>query len=84
MHYVVVNYDHVMMFVSGSVLCEYGSGGTAGSEDGKEKGAKFNTPQGMAFYNEALYVADTNNHLLRKVGIFPMAPFVHIIYENFI
>ena len=51
----------------GSVLCQYGSG-AAGREDGREKGAKFNTPQGMVFYNEALYVADTNNHLIRKVS----------------
>ena len=59
-----------MSFVSGSVLCQYGSG-TAGREDGKKHEAKFNTPQGMVFYNEALYIADTNNHLLRKVGTSP-------------
>lgn len=59
------------IFAPGSVLCEYGSRGRAGTEDGVGQGAKFNTPQGIVFYNETLYIADTNNHLLRKVGISP-------------
>ncbi len=61
--------DITILFVSGSVLRQYGSSGAAGREDGTEQGAKFNTPQGMVFHNETLYVADTNNHLIRKVGI---------------
>ena len=61
----------MIIFSSGSVLCEYGSRGRAGMEDGVGQGAKFSTPQGMVFHNETLYVADTSNHLLRKVGISP-------------
>lgn len=50
----------------GLVLEQYGSS-VAGSCDGREKSVQFHTPQGVAFYNEVLYVADTGNHLLRKV-----------------
>ena len=51
---------------SGSVLCQYGSG-APGKSDGRETEAQFHTPQGMVFLNEVLYVADTENHLIRKV-----------------
>ena len=57
---------HFFPLVSGSVLCQYGSG-TAGSSDGRERSAQFHTPQGMVYLDEALYVADTENHLIRKV-----------------
>ena len=52
---------------SGNVLKVYGSG-RSGFEDGKDSIAQFNTPQGMAYSNNTLFVADTENHALRRVG----------------
>lgn len=52
--------------VSGSLLQQYGSG-VAGSSDGEGKSAQFHSPQGLAYLNEVVYVADTENHLIRKV-----------------
>ena len=43
--------------------------GEAGSADGDYAKATFNHPQGMALDGETLYVADTENHLLRKVDL---------------
>lgn len=45
----------------------FGSG-EAGLLDGEGIGAQFNGPQGLAYYRQVLYVADTENHALRKVG----------------
>lgn len=58
--------NKVEYFCSGSVVGQYGSG-EAGSCDGRERDAQFHTPQGLVFHEEALFVADTDNHLLRKV-----------------
>ncbi len=45
----------------------YGSG-EAGRTDGVGQHAQFHSPQGLVWHNDALYVADTENHLIRKVG----------------
>ncbi len=44
-------------------------GGAVGKHDGDFATATFNHPQGMALRGETLYVADTENHLLRKVDL---------------
>ena len=43
--------------------------GTIGRADGNFATAQFNHPQGMALKNETLYVADNENHLIRKVDL---------------
>jgi len=43
--------------------------GAIGRADGPFDQASFNHPQGMAVIGDALYVADTENHLLRKVDL---------------
>ncbi|XP_033757320.1 NHL repeat-containing protein 2-like [Pecten maximus] len=43
--------------------------GKKGLQDGCFKDAQFNSPQGMVFVGEDLYVADTENHVIRKVGL---------------
>jgi sugar lactone lactonase YvrE len=43
--------------------------GAIGRADGAFDAASFNHPQGMALVDGALYVADTENHLLRKVDL---------------
>lgn len=47
-------------------MCVYGSG-EAGMRDGEGRDAQFNSPQGLTWHNGVLYVADTENHAIRKV-----------------
>jgi thiol-disulfide isomerase/thioredoxin/DNA-binding beta-propeller fold protein YncE len=53
---------------SGDVLAAYGSG-RRGSDDGPALEASFNAPQGLALGDGTLYVADTNNHLIRSIDL---------------
>ncbi|RCS50670.1 hypothetical protein DTL42_10450 [Bremerella cremea] len=43
--------------------------GEIGSADGDYASAQFDHPQGMALVQDTLYVADTENHLLRKIDL---------------
>ena len=53
---------------SGRVLDVVG-GGEAGLTDGDFREARFRAPQGMAVEGDLLYVADTENHALRRVDL---------------
>lgn len=52
----------------GTLLNTIGAG-PIGRVDGDYQTARFNSPQGMALDGEVLYVADTGNHLIRKVDL---------------
>ena len=52
----------------GKVLDVAGAG-EVGTTDGSFAEATFNHPQGMALDSDVLYVADTENHLLRKLDL---------------
>ncbi len=54
--------------VSGDVLAAWGSG-ERGSDDGAALEATFNAPQGLALAGTTLFVADTNNHLIRAIDL---------------
>ena len=54
--------------VSGDVLAAWGSG-ERGSDDGAALEATFNAPQGLALAGTTLFVADTNNHLVRAIDL---------------
>src|SRR3954471_19117526 len=43
--------------------------GTIGRDDGSFESCSFNHPQGMALVGSVLYVADTENHLIRKADL---------------
>jgi thiol-disulfide isomerase/thioredoxin len=58
----------VIADLEGRLLDVVGAG-AIGSDDGDYKQATFNHPQGMALRDATLYVADTENHLLRKVDL---------------
>ena len=58
----------VVTHLDGKLLETIGSG-AAGAADGNFGTAQFNHPQGMALRGNMLYVADTENHLLRKVDL---------------
>ena len=59
--------------VLGQVLEVFGNG-KAGLQDGERASAQFNTPQGLAYCEQVLYVADTENHSLRKVRFSCVGP----------
>ena len=58
----------VVTRLDGSLLATIGSG-KIGRADGDYATAQFNMPQGMALDAETLYVADTENHLIRQVDL---------------
>lgn len=52
----------------GKILRQFGSG-QAGRGDGPTELASFNQPQGLAVWNDTLFVADTANHLVRAIDL---------------
>jgi len=58
----------VVTSLDGAVKQIIGTGKT-GRADGPFDKASFHTPQGMALVGSRLYVADTNNHLIRAVDL---------------
>ncbi|MHC4179926.1 MAG: thioredoxin-like domain-containing protein [Planctomycetota bacterium] len=58
----------VVTRLDGSLLRTIGAG-TIGRADGDYATAQFQQPQGMALDGQTLYVADTENHLVRKVDL---------------
>jgi hypothetical protein len=43
--------------------------GEAGLADGTRASSRFYEPGGIAAANGALYVADTNNHVIRRIAL---------------
>lgn len=58
----------VVAKLNGEVLDVIGTG-AEGRADGAYDKAMFNHPQGMALKGDTLFVADTENHLLRKIDL---------------
>ena len=58
----------VVTTLEGVVTAVIGSG-VEGLEDGDFSAASFNHPQGMALDGDTLYVADTENHALRRINL---------------
>ncbi len=58
----------VVASLEGKLLETIGSG-AQGRADGDFAAASFNRPQGTFLHNDTLYVADTENHMLRKVDL---------------
>ncbi len=58
----------VIVGLDGKLINTIGAG-PAGRSDGDFDTAAFNKPQGMALHGKTLYVADTENHLLRAVDL---------------
>ena len=54
--------------LDGRISIVIGSG-NEGLADGSLEGAQFNRPQGMALKGDTLYVADTENHAVRRVDL---------------
>ncbi len=58
----------VVTTLDGKLVTTIGSG-RIGKRDGSYRTAQFDHPQGMALVDSMLYVADTENHLIRKVDL---------------
>ena len=67
----IADSDHnriVVARLDGTLLETIGTG-THGADDGAFDRATFFRPQGMALDGETLYVADTENHLIRQIDL---------------
>jgi sugar lactone lactonase YvrE len=58
-----------IVIATGAVTTLAGSAGNTGSADGTGSAARFNAPGGVTTDGEYLYVADTNNHTIRRIVI---------------
>ncbi len=63
------NHNRIVIAKLDGTLVETIGSGAIGKTDGDYATARFNKPQGMALKDETLYIADTENHLLRKVDL---------------
>jgi len=54
---------------TGEVTTLAGTAGSSGSEDGTDTAARFYYPEGITTDGTSLYVADTYNHIIRKIVI---------------
>ena len=67
----IADSDHnrvVIARLDGTLLDTVGTG-AHGADDGAYDRANFFRPQGMVLDNETLYVADTENHLIRQIDL---------------
>jgi len=63
------NHNRILVTdISGKVLHTIGGGG-AGLADGDFGSSKFFRPQGVAWMGQTLFVADTENHAIRKIDL---------------
>ncbi len=61
------NHNRIVITELNGTLVDVVGSGEIGTADGDFATASFNHPQGMALLGEVLYVADTENHMLRKI-----------------
>ncbi len=68
--WVADTYNHKIKLVSPSGNCQTVLGdGTSGLQDGKGKNSRFFEPSGLSAIASFLYIADTNNHAIRRVDL---------------
>jgi thiol-disulfide isomerase/thioredoxin len=63
------NHNRIVAAKLDGTLLEVIGSGVAGKSDGDFTTAQFNQPQGMALRGNMLYVADTENHEIRRVEL---------------
>jgi len=63
------NHNRIVISSLDGKLIDTAGSGQIGQDDGTFDKATFNHPQGMALDGEALYVADTENHLIRRLDL---------------
>ncbi len=63
------NHNRIVITDFGGKLVETIGSGAAAAKDGDFAAASFNRPQGLALDGDNLYVADTENNLIRRVDL---------------
>ncbi|MGH8006904.1 MAG: thioredoxin-like domain-containing protein, partial [Candidatus Binatia bacterium] len=63
------NHNRVLLTTKEGKVLDVAGAGEAGAGDGTFEAATFNNPQGMAVDEDRLYVADTENHLIRRLDL---------------
>lgn len=63
------NHHRIVVSTLDGKLIETIGNGKKGVDDGGYQKATFNQPQGMALDGNLLYVADTENHMIRKIDL---------------
>lgn len=63
------NHNRIVIATLDGKLIDTIGRGDIGKSDGDFQTASFNRPQGCALTGETLYVADTENHMIRKVDL---------------
>ncbi|MCH7989209.1 MAG: redoxin domain-containing protein, partial [Planctomycetes bacterium] len=63
------NHNRIVITSLDGKLIDVVGSGEIGSRDGSYESAMFDHPQGMALVEETLYIADTENHLIRVVDL---------------
>ncbi|MEH2348171.1 MAG: thioredoxin-like domain-containing protein [Nostoc sp.] len=68
--WVADTYNHKIKLVSPSGNCQTVLGdGSVGLQDGQGKNSRFFEPSGLSAIDSYLYIADTNNHAIRRVDL---------------
>lgn len=63
------NHNRIVVSTLAGKLVDVIGTGDIGAKDGAYDAASFDHPQGMTLVNDILYVADTENHLIRTVDL---------------
>jgi DNA-binding beta-propeller fold protein YncE len=63
------NHNRIVITTLAGALVQTIGDGAAGAVDGTFDRASFNRPQGLALEGDHLYVADTENHLIRRIDL---------------
>ena len=63
------NHNRIVISSLDGKLIETIGAGSIGKDDGDFDKATFNHPQGMALSGDTLYVADTENHMIRRIDL---------------
>jgi thiol-disulfide isomerase/thioredoxin len=63
------NHNRILITTLDGMVQEVIGDGAIGARDGQFSEAEFNHPQGMALDGDALYICDTENHLIRKADL---------------
>lgn len=63
------NHNRIVISSFDGDLIDIIGSGAIGAKDGDYKTASFDHPQGVALVGDNLYVADTENHMIRKVDL---------------
>ena len=69
--YVADTYNHKvkLLEIKEKTSRTFAGTGEKGIKDGERQKAQFNEPGGISSTSQALYVADTNNHLIRRIDL---------------